>query len=75
VGPIVPVILGDSARAVSIARRVQSQGFDVRAVRPPAVRPRTARLRVSVHADHTEEQVDHLAEAILEALAQKETTR
>lgn len=73
-GPIVPVILGDSGLAVRVARGVRSRGFDVRAVRPPAVRPRTARLRVSVHADHTEEQIDHLAEAILGELGRKEAT-
>lgn len=68
-GPIVPVVVGDNRRAVEVARRVRERGFDVRAVRPPTVAPGTARLRVSVHADHREEELDGLAVAIVEELA------
>jgi 8-amino-7-oxononanoate synthase len=67
-GPIVPVILGDNRRALAVAERVRQQGFDVRAVRPPTVAPGTARLRVSVHADHSAEQIEALAAAILAAV-------
>jgi len=67
-GPIVPVMLGDNHRAVAVAEQVQRQGFDVRAVRPPTVPPKTARLRVSVHANHSEEQIDALADAIAAAV-------
>lgn len=63
-GPIVPVVLGDNHRALAAAERLAALGFDVRAVRPPTVPPGTARLRVSVHADHSEPQIDALAEAI-----------
>jgi 8-amino-7-oxononanoate synthase len=65
-GPIVPVIVGDNERAVAVARELQGRGLDVRAVRPPTVAPGTARLRISVHADHREEDVDRLARAVLE---------
>jgi 7-keto-8-aminopelargonate synthetase-like enzyme len=68
-GPIVPVVLGDSQRTVRIAERIRRRGFDVRAIRPPAVAPRTARIRISVHADHTDEQVDALSRALLDELA------
>ena len=34
---VVPVILGDDGRAVAAAGRLQEQGFDVRAIRPPSV--------------------------------------
>lgn len=63
-GPIVPVILGDNERALAAAAALAERGFDVRAVRPPTVPPGTARLRLSVHADHTEDQIDRLAEAL-----------
>jgi len=63
------VVVGDNRRAVEVARRVRERGFDVRAVRPPTVAPGTARLRVSVHADHGEAQLDGLAAAIVEELA------
>jgi 8-amino-7-oxononanoate synthase len=67
--PIVPIILGDDAKAVTTAERLQFMGFDVRAVRPPTVPEGTARLRISIHADHTFEQLDALASAIREVLA------
>ena len=70
-GPIVPVMLGDNDRALRVAQKVRRRGYDVRAIRPPAVPPRTARLRVSVHADHTEEEVNGLGLAIIEALREE----
>jgi 8-amino-7-oxononanoate synthase len=73
VGPIVPVVLGDNRWAVAVAERVQARGFDVRAVRPPTVAPGTARLRISVHADHTEEQIDRVAAAVAQAIAETAT--
>ncbi len=67
-GPIVPLLLGDNARALATAERLAVQGFDVRAIRPPTVPPGTARLRVSVHADHAEAEIDALAAALAGAL-------
>jgi 8-amino-7-oxononanoate synthase len=68
-GPIVPLLVGDNGRAVAAAERLAALGFDVRAIRPPTVPPGTARLRVSVHADHTEAEIDALAAALAGALA------
>ena len=67
-GPIVPLLLGDNARALAAAERLAALGFDVRAIRPPTVPPGTARLRVSVHADHSEAEIDALAAALAGAL-------
>ena len=36
---IIPVVIGDNQMAVTIAGNLQSQGFDVRAIRPPSVAP------------------------------------
>ncbi|HVT18777.1 MAG TPA: 8-amino-7-oxononanoate synthase [Thermoanaerobaculia bacterium] len=69
-GPIVPVVLGDNFRALAVAERLQRQGFDVRAIRPPTVPPGTARLRISVHADHSEAEIDALANALAAALGE-----
>ncbi|HEV3073617.1 MAG TPA: 8-amino-7-oxononanoate synthase [Thermoanaerobaculia bacterium] len=67
-GPIVPLLLGDNALALAAAERLAALGFDVRAIRPPTVPPGTARLRVSVHADHSEAEIDALAAALADAL-------
>lgn len=61
---IVPVLIGDENRAVHAALKLRAQGFDVRAIRPPSVPPGTARLRISVHADHDPEVLQALAEAV-----------
>lgn len=69
-GPIVPVVLGENRRALAVAEILRERGFDVRAIRPPSVAPGTARLRISVHADHTEEEILGLVEALVEAVTE-----
>jgi 8-amino-7-oxononanoate synthase len=61
---IVPVMLGDDTAAVDAATALQRGGFDVRAIRPPTVPPGTARLRISIHADHDRTTLLALAEAL-----------
>jgi len=45
---ILPVILGDDARTMKLAARLQACGLDVRGIRPPTVPEGTSRLRVSI---------------------------
>jgi len=66
---IVPVVLGSGDRALAVAAAVREAGYEVRAVRPPTVPEGTARLRLVCHADHGEEDVDGVAEAVLAACA------
>ncbi|UUL82290.1 8-amino-7-oxononanoate synthase [Sphingomonas qomolangmaensis] len=66
--PILPLILGDDARTMHIARSVQAQGFDVRGIRPPTVPEGTARLRISLTLNATPADVEALAAALKEAL-------
>ena len=61
---IASIVLGPDALAVEAARRLQEAGFDVRAIRPPTVAEGTARLRVSIHADHETALLARLAEAL-----------
>jgi 7-keto-8-aminopelargonate synthetase-like enzyme len=65
---IVPVVLGADEQAVRVATRLQEQEYDVRAIRPPSVPPGTARVRISIHADHDPEVLAALAGAVGEAL-------
>jgi 8-amino-7-oxononanoate synthase len=64
---IVPIVIGDDQHAVAVASHLQERGYDIRAVRPPSVPPSTARLRVSVHANHSESVLVELAAAIASA--------
>lgn len=66
VSPIVPVILGDEARALAASRELEARGFLVTAIRPPTVPAGTARLRVTLSATHEESQVDALITALAE---------
>jgi len=61
---ILPFPVGENDAAVSLASTLQSAGFDVRAVRPPTVPEGTARLRIVVHAAHTDVALDGLAERL-----------
>ncbi|MBM3996517.1 MAG: 8-amino-7-oxononanoate synthase [Planctomycetes bacterium] len=60
-GYVVPVVIGSDQAAVARADRLQTLGFDVRAIRPPTVPPGAARLRISIHADHEEATLRELA--------------
>jgi 7-keto-8-aminopelargonate synthetase-like enzyme len=66
---IVPVVLGEDGRAVEAARRLRAAGWDVRAIRPPTVPPGTARLRLSLHADHDAETLRAAAAAVAEVVS------
>jgi 8-amino-7-oxononanoate synthase len=66
VSPIVPIILGDEARALAASRELEARGFLVTAIRPPTVPAGTARLRVTLSATHEEKQVDALIAALAE---------
>jgi 7-keto-8-aminopelargonate synthetase-like enzyme len=66
---IVPVILGEDVRAVRAATRLQGAGWDIRAIRPPSVPLGSARLRVSIHADHLHETLLAAAAAVADAMA------
>jgi 7-keto-8-aminopelargonate synthetase-like enzyme len=66
---IVPVVLGADETAIAVAQVLQDKGYDVRAIRPPSVPPGTARLRISVHADHSQSVLVELAAAVAQSIA------
>ena len=65
---IQPIVLGDNAKALKVAKALEAQGYLVSAIRPPTVPEGQARLRVTLTALHTEEQVDGLIKALAAAL-------
>ena len=58
---IVPILAGDERRAVEMAAKLETRGFLVPAIRYPTVAKGAARLRVSVSARTTEEDLRALA--------------
>jgi len=62
--PIQPVLIGDNARTMAAAHQLREQGFWVGSVRPPTVPLGTARLRVTLSAAHTLDQVAQLASRV-----------
>jgi 8-amino-7-oxononanoate synthase len=64
---IIPIMVGDNGQTKTVAAELQREGFDVRAIRPPAVPPGTARLRVSVNATLDETILRRFAAAVQKA--------
>ena len=66
------LIVNDNQRALDLMADLLEQHIWVPAIRPPTVPKGTARLRISLSAAHTLEQVDRLT-AALRALGEKYT--
>jgi 8-amino-7-oxononanoate synthase len=58
--PIVPMIIGSEADAAAASSALLAEGLWVPAIRPPTVPSGTSRLRVTLSAVHTDDQVDRL---------------
>jgi 8-amino-7-oxononanoate synthase len=63
--PIIPITLGDEARALEASRRMLDARLLVPAVRPPTVPKGTSRLRLTLSCEHTDQDV----RALLDILA------
>ena len=62
--PIQPLIAGSAARALSWSEMLRQQGILVTPIRPPTVPEGTARLRITLSALHTDEQLTRLLDAL-----------
>jgi 8-amino-7-oxononanoate synthase len=62
--PIVPIILGSDRAALEAGRTLRDRGLFVQPIRPPTVPENTARLRVTLSADHTTAHVTLLTSVI-----------
>jgi 8-amino-7-oxononanoate synthase len=65
--PIQPFVLGANERALDAAEKLRELGILVPAIRPPTVPEGTARLRISLSAAHSVQDVTRLAAALREA--------
>ncbi len=61
---IQPIVIGGNEEALQVAAHLHAQGLWVPAIRPPTVAPGTSRLRVTLCAAHTEQEVAQLATAL-----------
>jgi 8-amino-7-oxononanoate synthase len=72
--PIQPIVLGSESAVLGAQRELEAAGLLAVAIRPPTVPKGTARLRVTLTAAHTEEEIDRLAEALGHACARLRQT-
>ncbi|PHM29932.1 8-amino-7-oxononanoate synthase [Xenorhabdus budapestensis] len=61
---IQPVIIGDNERCIALSHLLMQQKVWVKAILPPTVPPDSARLRVTLTANHTRQNIDVLLEAL-----------
>jgi len=64
--PIQPLIIGSNDEALQASERLLQRGILVPAIRPPTVPKGTARLRISLSAAHTDEDMARLVQALNE---------
>jgi 8-amino-7-oxononanoate synthase len=65
---IQPLLIGDNKRVMRVGQQLEAKGFLVGAIRPPTVPDGTARLRITLSADHSTAQIDALLESVQDAL-------
>ena len=66
--PIQPVLIGDDANVIKIGEYLLKAGFWTGAIRPPTVPVGSARLRITLTAEHEVEQLDALLDSLALAL-------
>lgn len=58
--PIIPILIGKTETALAFSRKLLEDGIYIPAIRPPTVPDGTSRLRISLMATHTDEQIQYL---------------
>ncbi len=64
--PIIPIICGTNEKAVQLSRYCMDRKIFVHAIFPPVVPRHTSRLRVTITANNTIEDLDYCAETLKE---------
>jgi len=65
---IVPVVIGDAATTMSVCEELLVLGYYAQGIRHPSVARGTERLRVTVMATHSQDEIDGVADAIAERI-------
>lgn len=68
---IQPLKVGDATQATAMSQTLRERGLLIGAIRPPTVPSGTSRLRITLSAAHSPQQVDRLLEEL--ALCQKQS--
>ena len=68
---IVPIQIGDEARALQIAQTLLTQGIFLSAIRYPTVQKQSARLRAAIMSTHTKEDLTKAAQKIAAIINQQ----
>ena len=58
--PIQPLLVGNAGRALQLSNDLRERGVLVTAIRPPTVPEGSARLRITLSAQHRNEHIDRL---------------
>ena len=67
---IQPLLVGDARRAVALSEQLKARGVLIGAIRPPTVPAGTSRLRITLSAAHSEQQVDRLLQHLVDCWAE-----
>jgi 8-amino-7-oxononanoate synthase len=62
--PIQPVLINNDQLVMQINQQLRSRGFMVGAIRPPTVPAGSGRLRITLSANHSHQQIDQLLDAL-----------
>lgn len=63
--PILPIVMGKPEKTAAFAEACREEGLLLSAIRPPSVPAGTSRIRLTVTAAHTEEEIDRAADILI----------
>ena len=64
--PIIPIIIGPAELTNKLSEELKKEGILVSAIRPPSVPKGESRLRLTIIATHTKEEIEYTAKKIIE---------
>lgn len=70
--PIIPILIGDADKTTEVSQKLFDRGIFVSGIRPPTVPKGESRLRITVSAVHTKEEIECLASLLQELIPKSE---